>query len=317
MSNLSLAVAHWHSLKDGVQAGSGQPLPAENGRINPAEVLAGKKLRNIDPQTIDMLCCFAALSQVASWEPHAAMVSATSMGAFDSVCKLLRESRENALPHQISPGNIPNTVINSTAGLSAIHYGFDGPNISLCANELSFYEALTKAFALMQRQQANDIFVSAVESWQGLYGRSLNPYRTEDNRENLPQLSYAALFMFSRLPESDAVDRVLAVTTGRVLQPADLSDKLASFLFSSGHACDDIEQINQWGVDGQTEALAQLLPGATLTSLSASAKVLMSGLGAWQLAQLLSTVRPGKLAVQLAMDSEGFYGIAIIKKAHS
>ncbi|WP_308824999.1 hypothetical protein [Sodalis praecaptivus] len=97
MSKFSLSFGHWCSLQDGIQSGNCQPLAGEKRQpIDESAVLAGKKLCNIDPQTVSMLCCFAALSRTTRWESHAAMVSATSMGAFDSVCKLLFESRQNA-----------------------------------------------------------------------------------------------------------------------------------------------------------------------------------------------------------------------------
>ncbi|CAI0871513.1 hypothetical protein [Serratia entomophila] len=259
MPKLSLSLNHWCSLQDGIQFGNCQPLVSEEQQqIDVSAVLAGKKSRNIDVQTVSMLCCFAALSRTTRWEAHAAMVSATSMGAFDSVCKLLIESRQSELPHQISPGNIPNTVVNSTAGMAAIHYGFDGPNISLCASELSFYEALTKAFALKQWGQAGDIFVSALENWQGLYGQSLSHHRRSSPQERFPQQYYAALFMFSEQPQ--AVARILAVSTGRLPQSSLLAERLASFLFSQGVAKTDIRHINLWDAAGHPETLTQPFP---------------------------------------------------------
>ena len=314
MAKLSLSLSHWCTLQDGIQSGNCQPL-ADGGQqpVDAAEVLAGKKLRNIDAQTVSMLCCFAALSRTTAWDAHAAMVSATSMGAFDSVCKLLVESRENALPHQISPGNIPKTVINSTAGMAAIHYGFDGPNISLCASELSFYEALSKAFALKKSAQAGDIFVSALESWQGLYGQSLSHHRENLPQQGFPQQSYAALYLFSEQPDSAA--RILAVSSGRLSQRSLLADRLASFLASQGVAASDIAHINLWDAVGEPVSLNAQCTQATLTVLPADARVLMAGLGAWQLETLLSCSADGELSVQLATDADGFYGMALIEKA--
>lgn len=316
MDKLTLSVSHWCSLKDGIQSGSCLPLTSEHHqRIDEAVVLAGKKLRNVDPQTVQMLCCFAALRQTTSYEPHAAMVSATSMGAFDSVCKLLVESWQNALPHQVSPGNIPNTVINSTAGIAAIHYNFDGPNISLCASELSFYEALTKAFALKQRGQAKDIFVSTLESWEGIYGRALNGLRHTSTHALFPRQCYATLFMLADQPQASA--QILAVTSGRLLQRELLPDLLTDFLSGHSVANDEIEYVNMWDAGEPCTALATQFPQSELTALPTSARVLMSGLGAWQFEQLLTRTHPGKLALQLAIDAEGFYGISIMQKAAS
>ena len=313
MDKFSLSLSHWYSLKDGIQSGNCQLLASEERQqIDESAVLAGKKLRNIDPQTVNMLGCCAALSRTTSWEPHAAMVSATSMGAFDSVCKLLIESRQNALPHQISPGNIPNTVINSTAGIAAIHFGFDGPNISLCASELSFYEALTKAFALKRRGQAQDIFVSALESWQGLYGQTLSHNRKQNEQELFPLQCYAALYIFSAQPQATA--RILAVSTGRLSQSSLLADRLASFLFSQGVAEADVDHINLWDASGHFGVLAQRFTQATLTVLPAAARVLMAGLGAWQLEDFLSRSGDDKFGVQLAIDADGFYGMALIER---
>ncbi|HAY4298177.1 hypothetical protein ACH32B_08005 [Enterobacter dykesii] len=313
MDKFSLSLSHWCSLKDGIQFGNCQPLASEERKqIDEFAVLTGKKLRNIDPQTVSMLCCFASMSRTTCWESHAAMVSATSMGAFDSVCKLLIESRQNTLPHQISPGNIPNTVINSTAGMAAIHYGFDGPNISLCASELSFYEALTKAFALKQRGQAEDIFVSALESWQGLYGQTLSHNRKQGQQECFPQQCYAALYMFSAQPQTAA--RILAVSTGRLSKRSLLADRLVSFLFSQGVQEADIDHISLWDADGHSDMLAQRFTQATLTVLPATARVLMAGLGAWQLDDFLSRTGDNKFGVQLAIDADGFYGMALIER---
>ncbi|WP_308825000.1 hypothetical protein [Sodalis praecaptivus] len=216
------------------------------------------------------------------------------------------------MPHQISPGNIPNTVINSTAGLAANHYGFDGPNISICASELSFYEALTKAYALKRRGQARDIFVSALESWQGLYGQALSHYRKNSQQARFPQQCYAALFMFSEQPQVEA--RILAVSTGRLSQHSLLAGRLEYFLFSQGVSKTDISHINLWDAVGQTEMLAQQFTQATLTILPTAARVLMAALGSWQLDDILARIGGEQLVVQLAIDAEGFYGMALIER---
>lgn len=62
MDKFSLSLSHWCSLKDGIQSGNCQLLASEERQqIDESAVLAGKKLRNIDPQTVNMLCCFVAL----------------------------------------------------------------------------------------------------------------------------------------------------------------------------------------------------------------------------------------------------------------
>ncbi|CDG90179.1 hypothetical protein [Xenorhabdus bovienii] len=317
MSEFSLTIRNWCSLKDGIQTGNSPALTSDDcAQIDEKIVLAGKKLRNIDTQTTKVLCCFDAIKRAGNYDPHAAIISATSMGAFDSVCKLLEESYQNALPYQISPGNIPNTVINSTAGFAAIHYEVDGPNISLCASELSFYEALTKAFAIGKRRPANKIFVSAVESWGGLYGRALNEIRQD---EHFPVDYYAALFMLSpaawNVVDDIAGDKILAVTTGRLGAEEDITAKAVDFINSVGIRPELVHTLNIWAVSqNNLSSFNRYFPHTSITQLSSSAKVLMSGLGAWQLEHLLTKTAANKYGVQIAVDDEGFYGLSIIEK---
>ncbi|WP_173632234.1 hypothetical protein [Paramixta manurensis] len=51
-----------------------------------------------------------------------------------------------------------------------------------------------------------------------------------------------------------------------------------------------------------------------MTVLPAAARVLMAGLGAWQLEDFLSRTGDNKFGVQLAIDVDGFYGMALIER---
>ncbi len=308
----TLFIDKWCSLKDGVQSGNCQNLLSEGQTaIDESTVLKGKKLRNITPQTVTLLCCFEAMKNSSAYNPHAAIISATSMGAFDSVAQLLNDSYCKEFPHQISPGNIPNTVINSSAGIAAIHYQIDGPNISLCANELSFYEALTKAFILNKSRQAQDIFISALESWQGIYGQVLNFARIHDEND-FPIVSYSALFLLSSNPKKTKVAQIIAVKTGRLIEDEQFITVVIHWVISLGLNVELLDSMNIWGE--HVEKFEKYFLYTTFQQLSASSRVLMSGLGAWQLEYLLNTTKSGKYGVQIALDDEGFYGMAVIYK---
>ncbi|CAK8741523.1 hypothetical protein SODG_004861 [Sodalis praecaptivus] len=60
--------------------------------------------------------------------------------------------------------------------------------------------------------------------------------------------------------------------------------------------------------------LAQQFTQATLTILPAAARVLMAALGSWQLDDILARIGGEQLVVQLAIDAEGFYGMALIER---
>jgi hypothetical protein len=282
--------------------------------IDPKTFLKGKKIRKFSPETIKILCCFEALLNDGELDPHSAIVSATSMGDFESVCELLRESWNNSQPYKISPGNIQNTIINSTAGISAINYALDGPNISICARELSFYEALSKTMAIAMSDQAKNIFLTSVEDFKGVYGISRRHLLNDENSIQYPKDTLATIFHFST--KNITADKILFVNSGRLFSHNKMDILLSNILDSLNVKNTEISYVCLWdATSNYRDEIDRFFSPVNIYELPKNAGYLMSCLGSWQLENLILNCGSGKLGIQIAIDHEGYYGIAIISKS--
>lgn len=123
--------------------------------------------------------------------PRRALVVGTHTAALHEVIVFLEEVRQVGAS-LVNPGLFPFTVMNAAAGLAAIHYQCEGPNITLNNGATSALDALACAADLVASGQAEIAFAGGLESFG-------------------PETSAA----FGRPHEPVIVAAVLAVTTPR------------------------------------------------------------------------------------------------------
>jgi hypothetical protein len=107
-----------------------------------------------------------------------ALVVGTHTAALHEVIVFLEEVRRVG-PNLVNPGLFPFTVMNAAAGLAAIHYKCEGPNITLNNGATSALDALSYAADLVISGQAEIAFAGGLENFgpetSAAFGRSLAP----------------------------------------------------------------------------------------------------------------------------------------------
>lgn len=110
--------------------------------------------------------------------PRRALVVGTHTAALHEVIVFLEEVRRVGAP-LVNPGLFPFTVMNAAAGLAAIQYQCEGPNITLNNGATSALDALAYAADLVAAGHADVAFAGGLESFgaetSAAFGRGLPP----------------------------------------------------------------------------------------------------------------------------------------------
>jgi beta-ketoacyl synthase-like protein len=155
-----------------------------------------------------------------------ALVVGTHTAALHDVIVFLDEVRRVGAS-LVNPGLFPLTVMNAAAGLAAIHYQCEGPNITLNNGATSALDALAYAADLVASGQAEIAFAGGLESFgpetSAAFGRSLAP------------VTVAAILAVTNPRHAMALGghanaRLLAFGTGKAegLEPAAARDEILS-----------------------------------------------------------------------------------------
>lgn len=107
-----------------------------------------------------------------------ALVVGTHTAALHEVIVFLEEVRRVGAA-LVNPGLFPFTVMNAAAGLAAIHYQCEGPNVTLNNGATSALDALAYAADLVASGQTDIAFAGGLESFgaetSAAFGRGLPP----------------------------------------------------------------------------------------------------------------------------------------------
>jgi Beta-ketoacyl synthase, N-terminal domain len=110
--------------------------------------------------------------------PRRALVVGTHTAALHEVIVFLEEVRRVGAA-LVNPGLFPFTVMNAAAGLAAIHYHCEGPNITLNNGVTSALDAIACAADLVASGQADIAFAGGLESFgpetSAAFGRPWEP----------------------------------------------------------------------------------------------------------------------------------------------
>jgi hypothetical protein len=283
-----------------------------------SELVPSRELKNFDRQSLLLLAAMSLIEDGNHGDSLArsAIIGATSNGSIDTVIQLIKESNESRFAFQVNPAQIPNTVINSSLGQLAIKYGIKGPNVSLCAKELSFYNALVQASRIAMRGESDYIYTTAMETFSGefgtLYAQSINLPAEE-------RLDTAAIFSFQVCIDLKAPGLIVrSCMTGRLLpsNAAGLIDLVLSFLAEQGVDLDELSRINLAAPDSwqMSSNILNLAFGGRFEMLDRSKALSLSLVGAYQLAEIANGLRPQSFGVMVCVDDEGFYGVALIER---
>ncbi|MFL6878851.1 hypothetical protein ACJ6YJ_28855 [Pseudomonas marginalis] len=281
------------------------------------ELVASRELKNFDRQALLLLAAMALISDDNHGDALtcSALIGATSNGSIDSVIQLIKESNDNRFAFQVNPAQIPNTVINSSLGQLAIKYGIKGANVSLCAKELSFYNALVQTLRIARRGDSERLYTTALETFSGEFGKR---YVRAIERPDEERPDTAAVFSFQASTDTQAPGLVVrACVTGRLLaaDAASLGELIREFLLGQG-----IES-GEWRVslaapDAWPAACVQLSTalGMPVERLDRAKALSLSLVGAYQLAYLAKHIPVQGGGVMVCVDEEGFYGVALVQR---
>ncbi|AOE67390.1 hypothetical protein A7317_10380 [Pseudomonas fluorescens] len=281
------------------------------------ELVGGRELKNFDRQALLLLAAMALVNDDNHGDTlvRSALIGATSNGSIDSVIQLIKESNDNRFAFQVNPAQIPNTVINSSLGQLAIKYGIKGANVSLCAKELSFYNALVQALRIARRGDSERLYATALETFSGEFGKR---YLRAIERPAEERPDTAAVFSFEASTDTQAPGLVVrACVTGRLLaaDPASLGALIRGCLAGQG-----VEPA-EWRVSlaapdawpATCVALSDAL-GMPVDRLDRAKALSLSLVGAYQLAHLAKSIPAQGGGVMACVDEEGFYGVALIQR---
>ncbi len=194
-----------------------------------------------------------------------ALVVGTHTAALHEVIVFLEEVRRVGAA-LVNPGLFPFTVMNAAAGLAAIHYQCEGPNVTLNNGATSALDALAYAADLVASGQTDIAFAGGLESFgaetSAAFGR------------RLPPVTMAA---------------VLAVTTPRHAMAMGCRVNARLLAFSTGEA-------GEAGEGGEAEGLE---PAAAREEITAAALDALEAAGAVEWAPSRDESRPEQTLLAL------------------
>jgi 3-oxoacyl-[acyl-carrier-protein] synthase II len=323
MSNdaiVALAVNDWVMLRmPGAFEQGGTELHhglAPRWDLTAGELVPSRELKNFDRQSLLLLAAMSLIEDANQGESlaRAAVIGGTSNGSIDTVIQLIKESNESRFAFQVNPAQIPNTVINSSVGQLAIKYGIKGANVSLCAKELSFYSAMVQGLRFARRGDCERIYATAMETFSGEFGTL---YADSHGLDAAERIDTAAIFSFRTCSDPQTPGPVVrSCVTGRLFPTsgASLGDLILTFVAGNGVALDRLGQVSVSVAESWRAALDDLGQafGEKLAVLQRTKALSLSLVGAYQLADLAQSVKPGDVGVMACVDEEGFYGIALV-----
>jgi len=282
------------------------------------ELVPSRELKNFDRQSLLLLAAMSLIEDGNDGDSLAgsAIIGATSNGSIDTVIQLIKESNESRFAFQVNPAQIPNTVINSSLGQLAIKYGIKGPNVSLCAKELSFYHALVQGLRIAMRGESDYIYTTAIETFSGEFGTL---YAQSINLPAEKRLDTAAIFSFQAVADLKVQGLIVrSCMTGRLFSSdsAGLIDLILTFLAGQGVELDQVSRVNLAAADSWQMSLSSLNRafGARFEMLDRAKALSLSLVGAYQLAEMANGVPAQSFGVMACVDDEGFYGVALIER---
>jgi hypothetical protein len=166
-----------------------------------------------------------------------ALVIGTHTAALHEVITFLEEVRRVG-PSLVNPGLFPFTVMNAAAGLAAIHYQCEGPNITLNNGQTSALDALAYAADLVASGQAEVAFAGGIESFGPQTGAAAG-FRPPP----ASQITVSAVLAVTTLERAAALRgrsnvRLLAVGSGEAcgLDPAAARDEIVAAVLRAATA---------------------------------------------------------------------------------
>jgi Beta-ketoacyl synthase, N-terminal domain len=166
-----------------------------------------------------------------------ALVVGTRTAALDEVATFIQEV-EAVGANLVNPGLFPVTVMNAAAGLAAIHFGIEGPNLTLNSGALSALEAVAYGADLLAAGRARLVFVGGFESLGPLAGTVYDRAAAGSAGSDSPATIAAVLALVA--PDSGRTGRarVLAFASDDVAEslPGPVSDEVAAAALESARS---------------------------------------------------------------------------------
>jgi len=159
---LAGAVGRWAATGHGPPP-AGYPL----ADIDLPALVGGASIRTIDRMTLMVIATATMVLDehpvAGADRPPVGLVLGTSTGSLASITGFLRDTFTGDRPYFVDPKEFPNTVMNGTAGRTAIWHGLRGLNSTVAAGHNTGLAALRYAGRMIRRGYATTLLVGAVE----------------------------------------------------------------------------------------------------------------------------------------------------------
>ena len=253
------------------------------------------------------------------------LVLGTGAGSVQSMMDFTRDSLTGERPYYVDPARFPNTVMNRAAGQCAIWYGLKGPNTTMAGGHVAGLLALRYAARLLQGGHAGAVMCGAVEEFS-VQRAWLEWHARGDGVPQRPLGEGCAMFLLE--PTATAgrpVAELLAVHFGVHGDHAPLPEALArcvsSALGRAGLAAGDVRAVapSRGGggplCQGERAALELVLGGRRPAEVASSELLGDSGgaSAAFQVAAVLATAVPDRVALVTSVDRDGPVGCAVLR----
>ncbi|MER6141255.1 beta-ketoacyl synthase N-terminal-like domain-containing protein [Streptomyces sparsogenes] len=261
-----------------------------------------------------------------------ALVLGTTLGSAASQHNFSRASFVGDKPYDVPAQLMPNTLMNSPAGASAIRFGLKGPNTTLAGGRPAALLALAYARRLLAAGRAERALVGAVEEYSGARSWLERHSRGADEEQGAPLGEGCAMLLLEpadTLPEDrPALAELLAIdvrvdVTGDL--PGTLRESVRHALAESGVTPDEVWAAAGGGLTGAAGEAERALLTEVFGQPAADRAVCHELIGdtasaqaAFQLAAVLvaasaDPASAGRAAVVTSVDREGLVACGVLR----
>ncbi|MEU9789513.1 beta-ketoacyl synthase N-terminal-like domain-containing protein [Streptomyces sparsogenes] len=261
-----------------------------------------------------------------------ALVLGTTLGSAASQQNFSRASFVGDKPYDVPAQLMPNTLMNSPAGASAIRFGLKGPNTTLAGGRPAALLALAYARRLLAAGRAERALVGAVEEYSGARSWLERHSRGADEEQGAPLGEGCAMLLLEpadTLPEDrPALAELLAIdvrvdVTGDL--PGTLRESVRQALAESGVTPDEVWAAAGGGLTGAAGEAERALLTEVFGRHAAGRAVCHELIGdtasaqaAFQLAAVLvaasaDPASAGRAAVVTSVDREGLVACGVLR----
>jgi 3-oxoacyl-[acyl-carrier-protein] synthase II len=321
--------------------------------FDPVRILGKKGTRTLDRMALMVIATSGMLldeyaASIGDTRGSFGLVLGTSLGSMASIVDFTSDTFIQDRPYLVNPAAFPNTVMNGSAGHTAIWHGLRGLNSTISAGQLTGLAALRYATRMIRRGYVETLLVGCVEELSrpvacaaGRFFPANPPHEAESGPGRRVRLGEGCVIFLvdsaraaeagGRQALAELVDFEFAVGPPRgdpAGQSRCLADAIRILLRRNQAEPADVRQVSL-SCCGQSElevaersAIGEIFAAAGQPRLLMAARQVgntFSALGAFELAAVLSVAESegdtgrGQLSLITSLGLDGAAGCALIR----